>query len=235
MKKTRDRSPKPKEFASTPFSALKGVKPLLPEPASVKVQKTAPVKRAEPDDMELFLSAMNGVERVGPKTTLKSAQQAATPMKAVARKIDESEQRLFLETISNLKLDVRFHDDIPEETASATPRSVSRIKQLRRGTIRLDYELDLHGLTREEATSALETFVKGAYRRGQQAVLIITGRGNHSPDEPVLKRSVEKWLKEGGATMVAEFFSAPRQFGGDGALVVFLKKSPELKNPSESL
>ena len=235
MKKNRGNSPKPKEFASTPFSALKGVKPLSSEPALPKAQKPAPIKQAEPDDMELFLAAMNGVEMFGPRSAQKPAQQPVSPVKAVARKIEENEQRLFLETISNLKLDVRFHDDIPADAASATPRPVSRLKQLRRGTIRLDYELDLHGLTREEAAHALETFIKGAYRRGQQAVLIITGRGNHSPDEPVLKRSAEKWLKEGGAPMVAEFFSAPRQFGGDGAIVVFLKKSPELKNLSESL
>jgi len=215
MKKNRASAPKPTEFTSTPFSALKGVRPLSPEPAAAKAQKPAPVKQAEPGEMELFLAAMNGVEGFGPKTTSKSAQQPVKPLKTVARKIEESEQKLFLETISNLKLDVRFHDDIPDNDTPAKPRPVSRIKQLRRGTIRLDYELDLHGLTREEATYALETFVKGAYRRGQQAVLIITGRGNHSPDEPVLKRSAEKWLKESGTPMVAEFFSAPRQFGGD--------------------
>jgi DNA-nicking Smr family endonuclease len=231
MKKNRDSSPKPKEFASTPFSALKGVRPLSPGPASAKAQKPAFLKQAEPDDLDLFLAAMNGVERFGAKSTPRSEEQPATPLKAVVRKIEESEQRLFLDTISKLKLDVTFHDEIPQDPASLKPHSISRIKQLRRGTIRLDYELDLHGLTREEATQALETFIKGAYRRGQQAVLIITGRGNHSPDEPVLKRSAEKWLKESGAPMVAEFLSAPRQFGGEGALVVFLNKSPELKNP----
>jgi DNA-nicking Smr family endonuclease len=234
MKKTRDTSPKPKEFVSTPFSALKGVKPLSSEPVPAKAQKLPPVKKAEPDDMELFLLAMNGVERIAPTPQRKSAEKTVTPQKAVVRKIEESEQKLFLETISNLKLDVRFHDELPEDTSPEKHRPVSRIKQLRRGTIRLDYELDLHGLTKDEAIHALETFVKGAYRRGQQAVLVITGRGNHSPDEPVLKIAVESWLRESGAPMVAEFFSAPRQFGGEGAIVVFLKKSLEVKSSSES-
>lgn len=225
-KKKRESSPKQKEFAVTPFSALKGVKPLLTEAAPDKARQPAPLKQIEPDDMDLFLLAMNGVERFGAKSRRNSAEQAATPQKAVVRKIEESEQKLFLETIGSLKLDVRFHEDIPEETGPVRPRATSRIKQLRRGTIRLDYELDLHGLTRDEALLALETFVKGAYRRGQQAVLVITGRGSHSADEPVLKRATEKWLKESGASMVAEFFSAPRQFGGDGAIVVFLKTGP---------
>jgi DNA-nicking Smr family endonuclease len=233
MKKPKDASPKPKEFVSTPFSALKGMKPLLSEPPPAKEQKSVPTKQIEPDDMELFFLAMNGVEKIDPAPRRKPVEQAVTPQKAVVRKIDESEQKLFLETISNLKLDVRFHDELPENAPPEKLRPVSRIKHLRRGTIRLDYELDLHGLTRDEATYALESFVKGAYRRGQQAVLVITGRGNHSPDEPVLKKSVESWLREGGAPMVAEFFSAPRQFGGDGAVVVFLKRSPEMKSSSE--
>jgi DNA-nicking Smr family endonuclease len=234
MKKKKPIAPKPKEFASTPFSALKGIKPVVTESLAIKVQKPVPVKKAEPDDMDLFLAAMNGVEKFGSINTTKKPLQPppVTPMKAVARKIEESEQKLFLEAIRSLHLDVRFQDDIQEDAAPA-PRPVSRIKQLRRGTIRLDYELDLHGLTREEATHALETFIKGAYRRGQQAVLIITGRGNHSPDEPVLKRSTEKWLKENEGSMIAEFLTAPSQFGGDGATIVFLKKNPELNNPSE--
>jgi DNA-nicking Smr family endonuclease len=234
MKKKKPIAPKPKEFASTPFSALKGIKPVVTESHATKVQKPAPAKKAESDDMELFLAAMNGVAKFGSTNSTKKPLQPppVTPMKAVARKIEESEQKLFLEAIRSLHLDVRFQDETPEDTATATPRPVSRIKQLRRGTIRLDYELDLHGLTREEATHALETFIKGAYRRGQQAVLIITGRGNHSPDEPVLKRSTEKWLKE-KESMIAEFLTAPSQFGGDGAIIVFLKKNPELKNPSE--
>ncbi len=234
MKKPKNTPPKPKEFASAPFSALKGVRSVSPEPAAVKAQKTAPAKQSEPDDMELFLFAMNGVERFGSKPLVQSAEQPFTPQKAVVRKIEESEQKLFLETISNLKLDVRFHDAVPEDSTPAKPSSISRIKQLRRGTIRLDYELDLHGLTRDEAIHALETFLKGAYRRGQQAVLVITGRGNHSPEEPVLKIATEKWLRGSGAAMVIEFFSAPRQFGGDGALVVFLKKSPTIQTASES-
>ena len=217
MKKPKTPPPKPKEFVSTPFSALKAIKPLLTEPAPAKERAPARTKQpVEPDDMDLFLLAMNGVERIDAHPQRKPAQQPVAPQRAVVRKIEEGEQKLFLETIGRLKLDVRFHDELPEENLPGKPRAVSRIKQLRRGTIRLDYELDLHGLTREEATQALESFVKGAYRRGQQAVLVITGRGNHSADEPVLKKSVETWLKEDGAAMVAEFFSAPRQFGAHG-------------------
>jgi DNA-nicking Smr family endonuclease len=227
MKKRKQQPPKPKEFAPAPFALLKGVKvlPDAPRPAP-SVPKESP-KLASLDDSDAFLLAMAGVQRLGAGPKTPAAAEVRSPQKAVVRRIEEGEQQLFLEAIAGMKLDVRFEDELPEETTEVKLRSVSRLKQLRRGTIRIDYELDLHGLTREEALDALAVFVKGAYRRGQQAVLVITGRGNHSAEEPVLKKAVDKWLRETGSEMVAEFLSAPRQMGGEGAVVVFLRKQSE--------
>nr|WP_243689446.1 Smr/MutS family protein [Geotalea toluenoxydans] len=99
----------------------------------------------------------------------------------------------------------------------------NRLRQLRRGTIRVDFQLDLHGLTRDEAVVSLARFVTGAYNRAQKAVLVITGKGNNSSGEPVLQAAVAGWLRDKGKEMVAEFAPAPRQMGGSGAFVVFLK------------
>jgi DNA-nicking Smr family endonuclease len=105
------------------------------------------------------------------------------------------------------------------------------MRQLKRGAIRIDYELDLHGLTREEALESLAAFVTGAFNRGQTAVLVITGKGNNSPGEPVLVGAVAGWLRDRGRGMVAEFAPAPRQMGGGGAFVVFLKEKPKAESP----
>ena len=229
MKKKKAPLPKPKEFANPAFAALKGLQAKPAEPAAVKT-KAPPVRKETPaDDMDLFLLAMAGVEKLGTRPDKPVKEPSEAPVKAVVRKIEANEQRLFLEAINGLKLDVTFHDELPAEPLPTKPGSGSRMKQLRRGTLRIDYELDLHGLTRDEALDALNAFIKGAYRRGQQAVLVITGRGNHSPDEPVLKSAVEKWLREGGKEMVVEFFSAPRQLGGEGAIVVFLRPVQETR------
>lgn len=226
MKKRQPPPPKQKEFAITPFAALKGLQAAATVPAADKT----PAPRIEPkiasDDLELFYQAMSQVERIGTKKQQLLPEKPAAPVKAVVRKIEEEEQKLFLEVIDGMKLDVRFTDEIPDTPAPARQFSSSRLKQLRRGTIRLDYELDLHGLTRDEALDAIAMFIGGAFRRQQQAVLVITGRGNHSPEEPVLKKAVEKWLRETGKEMIAEFLQAPRQLGGDGAIVVFMKKIP---------
>lgn len=227
MKKRKEAPQKQKEFANTVFSALKGVLAKPAEPLPVK-PLTQPVRKSqEPDDMSLFLLAMSGVEQLGTATGKQFKEKAALPVKAIVRKIEEGEQSLFLEAINGLKLDVKFHEESPEKPLPEKPGSASRLKQLRRGTIRLDYELDLHGLSKDEALDALHSFIKGAYRRKQQAVLVITGRGNHSPEEPVLKKAVEQWLREEGKEMIIEFLVPPRQLGGDGALVVFLRQAQE--------
>jgi len=227
MKKRKDPQPKQKEFANPVFSVLKGVQAKPAVPLASKAKELPVRKEKEPDDMDLFLLAMSGVERLGVGQDKPSREKAELPVKTVVRKIEESEQKAFLEAISGLKLDMKFHEEIPDAPVQTKPASGSRMKQLRRGTIRIDFELDLHGLSRDEALDALNAFVKGAYRREQKAVLVITGRGNHSPEEPVLKKAVDKWLREDGKEMVVEFLAAPREMGGDGALVVFLRQVQE--------
>lgn len=226
MKKRPPQPPKPKEFSVNPFSALKGLKGASPEAPAAKVPPPKAAAKVEPDDMALFFQAMAEVEPLGARQqkSLPLGPAPASPVKGVVRKIEESEQQLFLEAINGLKLDVRFDENITETPAPAKTSGSSRLKQLRRGTIKVDYELDLHGLTRDEALDALAMFVGGAFRRQQQAVLVITGKGNHSPQEPVLRKAVEEWLGDSGREMVAEFLRAPQQLGGAGAIVVFLKK-----------
>lgn len=226
MKKRSVPLPKPKEFATSPFKALKGVQAVAAEPPVVKTSPVQASAGAVADDRALFFQAMDGVARLDAKAERSSPAKPVFPARAVIRKIEADEQQLFLDTINGLKLDVRFADTV-ESPLPEKPRSPSRLRQLRRGTIRIDYELDLHGLTRDEALDALALFIGGAFRRQQQAVLVITGKGNHSPEEPVLKGAVEAWLRDAGRAKVAEFLPAPRQLGGEGAIVVFLKKTAE--------
>lgn len=177
---------------------------------------------AEVDDAELFLREFADVRRLHtPSSTPGKAPKPAAP---IARKIDEEERRIFLQALEKLEMDVVFEDELPEDVRPLRPQTSSRMRQLRRGTIRIDYQLDLHGLTRDEALEALTAFVTGAYNRGQQAVLVITGRGNNSPGEPVLQGAVASWLRTAaGQRMVVEFAVAPPQMGGAGAFVVFLR------------
>jgi DNA-nicking Smr family endonuclease len=263
MKKKEKQIQKPKEFAVSPFGALKGVA-LEPREQAAPPAPPPPKKpqgsRQEADDMALFFNALADVRPLHPgkaaaakkQQTDQSAEAAeddeslflnafadvsplhpgqAAPHRAKAhaakQQKDDEEMRVFMQAVEALRMDVRFSDQMPEQEAPQPP--VNRLRQLRRGGIRIDLQLDLHGLTKDEAIENLDRFVKGAYNRGQKGVLVITGKGNNSPGEPVLKLAVAGWLKESGKTMVSEFVAAPRDMGGSGAFVVFLKekKLPE--------
>ncbi len=221
MKKSKKTPAKPREFATRPFSALKGVRTEDGAGAPKAAPAPVPKPKTPSDDADLFLRSMADVKRLHPE---KQAGPGKNPAPPLARRIEEEEQREFLQALDQLQVDVRFEDALPDDVEPLRPLSVNRMRQLKRGAIRIDLELDLHGLTREEALGSLARFITGAFNRGQRAVLVITGKGLNSPVEPVLQGAVAGWLRDKGKGMVAEFAPAPRQMGGSGALVIFLKE-----------
>jgi len=198
-----------------------------PEKSAASVPKKSEkpkVKEPEPvEDLSLFFDAVAGVKPLHPVKAVQKKGEPAPQKSAV----NEEENRIFLKAVEALKMDVRFSDGGPDDDLPPRPAAVNRLRQLRRGGIRIDLQLDLHGLTRDEALENLAPFIVRAHARGQKGVLVITGKGNNSNGEPVLRQAVAGWLKEHGKGMVSEFVQAPREMGGGGAFVVFLKEKKE--------
>jgi DNA-nicking Smr family endonuclease len=133
----------------------------------------------------------------------------------------QSEEECFLAALG--PLDVRFVDELPTPAKPASPR---RLKQLRQGRITPDAELDLHGLQRHQVAAKIENFLQNARFQQWQTLIVVTGRGLHSADgQTALRDEAERYLADDGGRWVAEWCRAPRQFGGDGALVIFMKKN----------
>jgi DNA-nicking Smr family endonuclease len=82
-------------------------------------------------------------------------------------------------------------------------------------------ELDLHGLSGVQAEQAIEAFVRDARDRGLSKVLLIHGKGNHSPGQPVLERVVRNFLEKSPYT--GAFGKADRRLGGRGATWVRIR------------
>jgi len=225
-KKVKNNAPKPASFRATPFSSLKGVTvtasltPELPRPVVVKEPDVS-------DDSDLFLAAMDDVMQLeGRQATRKQSSLKSKPIVSalpVNNRHAEVDNEIFTQAIGRLKLDVTFSDRFPEDE-ELKPMGVNRLRQLKRGAITVDRQLDLHGLSREEALGALPRFLQSASAHGEKAVLVITGKGNNSPGEPVLHQAVTGWLRDAGKKLVAEFAPAPREMGGGGAFVVFLRE-----------
>ncbi|MDU0460229.1 MAG: Smr/MutS family protein [Geobacteraceae bacterium] len=233
-KKNRQNPPRPKEFKATPFSMLKGV--ALPESPKEQVVKPVVQKTEDSpeDDLDIFMSAVADVKPLRRQTSKvqdKSTGHRAVPerVKAVSV-VDEQSRQLFVQEISRLKLDIRFEDSVSEND-ELQPLPNNRLRQVKRGIVSVDYQLDLHGLTREEALLALPRFLMTARQKGQKAVLVITGKGNHSVEEPVLNQAVASWLRDAGRDLIAEYAPAPREMGGSGAYVVFLRTFSPVRRP----
>jgi DNA-nicking Smr family endonuclease len=220
--------PKPKEFHAAPFGALKGIAVPEAEPAEPIQPTVIKTKEAADNGLDLFLQAVADVRPF--KSSGKKQDQAGShPLQKKARKTEEDllvvEEGAFLQEIGRLKLDTTFSDSLPDE-GELQPLAGNRLRQVKRGVVSVSHQLDLHGLTREEALEALPRFLHSAQQKGQKAVLVITGKGNHSPDEPVLHQAIASWLRDAGRKTVLEFAPAPREMGGSGAYVVFLRKLP---------
>ncbi len=227
-KQQHHNSPKAKEFQVTPFGALKGIAVSDKEP--VKPIKPAVQKTSEAADnsLDLFLRAVADV-RPFQSSGKKPAQAGSHPLQKTARKAVEEflivEEVAFLEEIGRLKLDTKFTDSVPDE-GELQALTGNRLRQVKRGVVSVSHQLDLHGLTREEALDALPRFLLSAQKKGQKAVLVITGKGIHSAEEPVLHQAVASWLRDSGRATVLEFTPAPSGMGGSGAYVVFLRQLP---------
>lgn len=99
-----------------------------------------------------------------------------------------------------------------------------RLRALQRGEVPVELRLDLHRLTAEQAREALLEILGRARREGQRCLLVIHGRGLSSPDSPVLKEKVPRWLTQPpAAARVLAFTTAPPRLGGTGALLVLLR------------
>ena len=233
-KKKEQNPPAPPQFRTSPFDALKGVSveaPPLPEP--VKPAQVKPPLKEEPLAEDIFRQAMAGVrpldgiplgktkERQGSLLRKEQETGRSRHSKPLPRE-EVVARKAFLLEVDKLKLDVRFDERFPEDE-ELKALSGNRLRQVKRGIVSLDRQLDLHGLTREEALEALPLFLASARQAAEKAVLIITGKGNRSVSGPVLQQAVTAWLKDQGREMVSEYAPAPQALGGSGAFVVFLR------------
>lgn len=96
------------------------------------------------------------------------------------------------------------------------------MRKLRRGYWKFQAELDMHGMTRDQARYALAAFLDECGKYRIRCVCIIHGRGLSSKNrEPVLKSRVGSWLVQ--RDDVLAFCQASPEQGGSGAVLVLLK------------
>ena len=108
--------------------------------------------------------------------------------------------------------------DFPPPRAAEREETAPETKKQERFPARLD----LHGMTREQASARLREFIRSSVRGGLRKVLVIHGRGLNSEGEAVLPALVRAELEEN--PYVLDFGAAAPSQGGKGAMQVFLRQ-----------
>jgi len=95
-------------------------------------------------------------------------------------------------------------------------------RRLKLGQLKINADLDLHGMTVEMARPILAGFIEECQDYRYRCILIIHGKGYSSSErQPVLKSMVNRWLRQHAAVLA--FCSARPADGGTGAVYVLLK------------
>ncbi len=172
---------------------------------------------------------MSGVVPLGegPKRIPRSqATLEPTPSRAAAKSADEAETAAVHAHLRALIEDPRFEmtDDGRHIEGRRMDVRPDLLRKLRHGQLPLDGRLDLHGMTSHEARQALERFLANQRAKGERCVLVIHGKGEHSPrGMGVLRGEIGAWLSQGAASShVAAFATAVQEDGGEGAVYVLL-------------
>jgi len=119
-----------------------------------------------------------------------------------------------------------YEDMQPGDSLSYMQPGIQKqvFRKLKRGQYSIEAELDLHGLTREEAQQHLNQFIVEIRDRGIRCVRIIHGKGYGSSNQgPVIKPLVNQWLRK--RDEILAFCSARPVDGGTGAVYVLIKSA----------
>ena len=106
------------------------------------------------------------------------------------------------------------------------------IKKILKGKIMVEKTLDLHGETLGKAKIQVEKFINQNHQNSIRLIKIITGKGprlsvSHGwKGTGVIKENLPKWLNSIElSTKILWFDYAPKNKGGDGAVLILLKKN----------
>ena len=109
-------------------------------------------------------------------------------------------------------------------------------KELKRGKVKIDRRIDLHGHGLVEAYEKFISEVKKNYNNNKRCLLIITGKGVHKKIDSEqdtrpklfygkIKNSIINWINEDDLKKyILTYQDAGFEHGGDGALFVYLRK-----------
>ncbi|CAG9000986.1 MAG: putative DNA endonuclease SmrA [Candidatus Celerinatantimonas neptuna] len=171
-----------------------------------------PKKSSKDTDFALFQEAMRGITPI--------QQDKIRPQPPRIKKKRPTLGQLHQQVNQQLHY---FSDEysplLPEEGPMrwrAEQTEPDELKKLRRGRYAPEIFLDLHGLTRHQAKQEIAAMLHECLNQRLEVASIMHGHGQN-----ILKQKVPEWLAQ--HPDVAAFHQAPKEWGGNSALLVLIK------------
>jgi len=175
-------------------------------------------KTVSDDDAALFRETIGEVRSVN-HDKIDLDKPSKVPLVRNKQQDDRSVMQSLLEDLS--EADFLETGEHLSYTQPGVQRSV--LKKLKSGKYSIQAEIDLHGLSVDEARQELSGFLAHAQLNRHLCVRIIHGKGRKdSQRAPRLKPAVNQWLQRN--KQVLAFCSARTNDGGTGAVYALLKK-----------
>ena len=142
--------------------------------------------------------------------------------------ISKEDKKLWSEYISNINsysLNFNLNKKIVGKKYSSNSNfkeTKSFPKLIKKGLLRVDSVMDLHGYRLNDARIAFKKFIIMSYNHKHKNILVITGKGKDNSG--VLKKELPSWLSEKEISKyIVSYMSAPKKLGGEGAVLIRLK------------
>ena len=177
-------------------------------------------------------------------------------MQTKNRKINKEELELWKTVTKNDKVIGKYQANVTENRAHKIPSKTFEVTKnnttgkekhskdlkqdshinkrmqvkLKRGLIRPEIKLDLHGKTLKEAKKSLSHFIKSCTQNNIRCVLVITGKKKTSiGSKGLIRENLPLWLREQELFNYILFHCyATKKDGDDGARYILLRKKDKV-------
>mgnify|MGYP001794800278 CR=1 FL=1 len=192
-------------------------------------------RRLRPEEEELWRKVTDQTARLHAQTPLSPEDFVETPPapppREPARFTGAIDPRLAprYDPATRIDLAASLADQVQGTAVNMDKKAFA---QMKRGKLRPEGKLDLHGMTLDRAHPALTRFILSAQAQGKRLVLIVTGKGKDRDEGGpipvrlgVLRHQVPQWLSVPPlSSAVLQVSAAHNRHGGGGAYYVYLRK-----------
>ena len=191
-------------------------------------------RQLRPDEEALWRKVADQTDRLHPQRNLRPEDFVETPVrsdKPVASFVAVPSSRPVpsAEPTTRVDLSVTLAEQLNGQSVHMDKKAFANMK---RGKLRPEAKLDLHGMTLDRAHPALTRFILSAQSQGKRLVLVVTGKGKDRDEGGpipvrlgVLRHQVPQWLSVPPlSSVVLQVSAAHNRHGGGGAYYVYLRK-----------